>query len=126
MSYREIRVKLPTFIYFHDLRTHIEGEVLRLCSHTGNPCGCWGQGKLFCWGQDLPAARHPLGLTIGPEQLLPHFPATAAGLAECLLCHTSVCWLCALSNVAMPGEGEVGEGQVEMVTSSSMGSGTKD
>lgn len=30
-----------------------------------------------------------------------------------------------LSNVAMPGEGEVGEGQVEMVTSRSMGSGTK-
>lgn len=28
ISYGEMRVKLPTFIYFHDLKKHIQGEVL--------------------------------------------------------------------------------------------------
>lgn len=80
LSYGEIRVKLPTFIYFYGLKKHIKGEVLtcrdslalqkeatygagrghRHRSHVRNPCGCWGQGKHLGCGQHLPAARQSL------------------------------------------------------------------
>lgn len=51
---------------------------------------------------------------MGPEQLLPHFPANAAGLAESISSVARLSPGLVLSNVAMPGEGEVGEGQVEI------------
>lgn len=97
------------------------------CRHIRNPCGCWGQGKLLCWGQHLPAARHSLGFARhGARTASPSFPCNCCEFGrEHLLCDISVSWLCALSDMAVPGEGEVGEGRVEMVTCSSMGSGTK-
>lgn len=116
LSYGEIRVKLPTFIYFHDLKKHIKGEVLtcrdslalqkeatygagrghRHCSHVRNPCGCWGQGKHLGCGQHLPAARQSLGFRCGAGTAAPSFPCNCRRFGRGRLpCNASVCWLCA-------------------------------
>lgn len=105
MSYREIRVKLPTFIYFLDLRRHIKGEVLTChdslalqkeatykagrgggvgtAATRETPVGAGGKGSSCAGASTCQLPGIPWGLPgMGPEQLLPHFPASAAGLAE--------------------------------------------
>lgn len=86
------------------------------------PLWVLGAREALVLGPDLPAARHSLGLARhGARTASPSFPCNCRFGREHLLCNISVFWLCALSNVAVPAEGEVGEGQIEMVTSSSMG-----